>query len=278
MSDDKKVQEHEQARVECEVCARDFKNRRNLLDHKRRFHKKPVDDDRRPKCDHCAKRFATRQSRHEHMKNQTCLRHKKMPVVAAAVVSAEKVVKIETEILLEIRELKQKVESLMDSKKEAAATVINTNELCEKNATIASLQEQMKDLTSFSSSSSSSYVPDLLWTDDFSSSYEPDLLWTDDFSLHKSPPLVKKKAPISHLMKRRVWSAHVGMHLGETKCFCCNLSNITQLSFHCGHIVSENKGGKLELNNLLPICQSCNSSMGTKNMLEYKAKHGLINK
>ena len=117
MSDGEQEQDREQARVACEVCARDFKNRRSLLDHKRRFHKKPVDADRRPKCDHCDKRFATRQSRHEHMKNQTCLRHKKAPVVA--VVSVEKVVEMETEI----RELKQKVESLMNSKK--GATVIN---------------------------------------------------------------------------------------------------------------------------------------------------------
>ena len=46
------------------------------------------------------------------------------------------------------------------------------------------------------------------------------------------------------------------------------------MSFHCGHIIAESKGGELSVNNLKPICQSCNSSMGTQNMDEYIEKYG----
>ena len=46
------------------------------------------------------------------------------------------------------------------------------------------------------------------------------------------------------------------------------------MSFHCGHIIAESKGGELSVNNLKPICQSCNSSMGTQNMDEYIKKYG----
>ena len=104
-------------------------------------------------------------------------------------------------------------------------------------------------------------------------------------SVNEEPPLVKeivdelkkpKKKPISILMKRRVWATHVGEDIGKTKCMCCKMSDITQMSFHCGHVVSEHNGGLLSLDNLLPICQSCNSSMGTRDLREYKETNGII--
>ena len=44
------------------------------------------------------------------------------------------------------------------------------------------------------------------------------------------------------------------------------------MSFHCGHVIPECKGGKTNLSNLKPICQTCNLSMGTKNMDEFMKK------
>lgn len=41
------------------------------------------------------------------------------------------------------------------------------------------------------------------------------------------------------------------------------------MSFHCGHIIPECKGGETILSNLKPICQKCNLSMGTNNMEEF---------
>jgi 5-methylcytosine-specific restriction endonuclease McrA len=46
------------------------------------------------------------------------------------------------------------------------------------------------------------------------------------------------------------------------------------LTNSCGHIISEFNGGELKLDNLMPICNSCNSSMGTKNMNEYICEFG----
>ena len=84
-----------------------------------------------------------------------------------------------------------------------------------------------------------------------------------------------KKKTISQLMKRRVWAKHIGEDVGKHKCLCCEMTDITQLSFNCGHIVAESNGGELTVDNLLPICQSCNSSMGTQNLYDYKKAHGL---
>ena len=47
------------------------------------------------------------------------------------------------------------------------------------------------------------------------------------------------------------------------------------LNFSCGHVIAEANGGELKLNNLKPICMSCNSSMGTQNMDSYIQKYGL---
>ena len=78
-----------------------------------------------------------------------------------------------------------------------------------------------------------------------------------------------KKKSIPLPLKKLVWNKYIGEEIGKAKCICCKLTDITQLSFSCGHIIPESKGGKLILDNLKPICQSCNSSMGTNNMNDY---------
>jgi len=83
----------------------------------------------------------------------------------------------------------------------------------------------------------------------------------------------KKTIPVA--LKRKVWDHWVGEHIGKTKCPCCKLTDITQLNFSCGHITAEANGGSLHLLNLRPICTSCNSSMGTKNMNEFIREYGL---
>ena len=72
-----------------------------------------------------------------------------------------------------------------------------------------------------------------------------------------------------HVLKRLVWNNYIGEDKGKSKCFCCKLSDITQLNFSCGHIISEHFGGKMTLDNLMSICVSCNSSIGTRNMNDY---------
>jgi len=77
---------------------------------------------------------------------------------------------------------------------------------------------------------------------------------------------IKRKKHISSTIKRLVWNTHIGEEIGKCKCLCCKTTSITQLSFNCGHIVAEANGGDNVVSNLKPICQNCNSSMGTKNM------------
>jgi len=80
----------------------------------------------------------------------------------------------------------------------------------------------------------------------------------------------KKKQTISKMTRIKVWNTHIGEEIGKTKCLCCNEISITQSIFECGHIIAEAKGGKTEVNNLIPICSTCNKSMRTKNLYEFK--------
>ena len=84
----------------------------------------------------------------------------------------------------------------------------------------------------------------------------------------------KRQKPAS--LRTMVWAHHVGMHNGVTTCPVCEVRTIYQDSFDCGHIQAKSKGGKDIVENLRPICSSCNSSMGTQNMNEFidKLKHG----
>lgn len=61
--------------------------------------------------------------------------------------------------------------------------------------------------------------------------------------------------------------------VGATKCPCCEVNEITQMNFNCGHIQAEYKGGDQSIDNFKPICQSCNSSMGTQNMDDFKNQY-----
>jgi hypothetical protein len=92
---------------------------------------------------------------------------------------------------------------------------------------------------------------------------EPKIQKTKEPKIQKEP--VKKKN-ISSTVKRLVWNTNIGELIGKSKCLCCNVTDITQMSFHCGHVIAEINGGETIVSNLKPICQNCNSSMGTKNM------------
>jgi len=88
----------------------------------------------------------------------------------------------------------------------------------------------------------------------------------------KPKPKRKRKKTIPKSVKIAVWNKNIGEAIGKHKCLCCQNVDITQMNFHCGHIVAEANGGKVHVDNLLPICSKCNKSMGTQNLNEFKNK------
>lgn len=62
-------------------------------------------------------------------------------------------------------------------------------------------------------------------------------------------PKTYKKQQISLALKS-VWNKYIGIENGKSKCLCCNIIDIYQISFHCGHVIAEIKGGETNVSNL----------------------------
>jgi 5-methylcytosine-specific restriction endonuclease McrA len=76
------------------------------------------------------------------------------------------------------------------------------------------------------------------------------------------------KIPIPAKLRQEVWEKRIGDRFWGN-CFTCNM-RLNAFEFACGHIISESTGGETVLENLQVVCKSCNSKMGTQNMLEFK--------
>ena len=83
-----------------------------------------------------------------------------------------------------------------------------------------------------------------------------------------------KRKNIPQTLRYAVWEKYFGKK-NEDKCLCCKNTTIAITNFDCGHIVSNKAGGKIHIDNLKPICKTCNSSMGTTNMNEFIQIYGL---
>ena len=86
----------------------------------------------------------------------------------------------------------------------------------------------------------------------------------------KKPDVEPRKA-IPKKLRGEVWKNHCG---DSTKglCYCCSTELDIFDVWHAGHIISHAYGGTNTVENLRPICSSCNLSMGTENMDEFKAR------
>lgn len=86
--------------------------------------------------------------------------------------------------------------------------------------------------------------------------------------------MVKQKIPAS--LRQAIWIKYIGTKF-EHKCYvkwCNNI--ITPFNFEAGHNMPESKGGKTNIDNLLPICAQCNRSMGNRYTIdEYTKNFGI---
>lgn len=79
-------------------------------------------------------------------------------------------------------------------------------------------------------------------------------------------------AKISKALRNKVWNTHIGHDKGTGECHVC-ATQISQQNFECGHVIAASLGGSNALDNLRPICGTCNKSMGQANMEEFKKKN-----
>jgi len=72
-----------------------------------------------------------------------------------------------------------------------------------------------------------------------------------------------RKTKIPKALREQVWIQHMGRVFdGHCRIVWCK-NTINAFDFQCGHNVPESKGGKTNIDNLIPICARCNNSMGS---------------
>lgn len=86
-------------------------------------------------------------------------------------------------------------------------------------------------------------------------------------------PLHIRKKNIPKYIKTLVWNKYIGDNIAKAKCVSCRETEIRNVSFHCGHVRSEANSGDLNINNLRPICASCNLGMGTRDMNSFTKEY-----
>lgn len=78
-----------------------------------------------------------------------------------------------------------------------------------------------------------------------------------------------KKERIPSHVREEVWRLY-----GAPVCWCCQKEPISSQNKHFGHILAEKNGGRPTVENLRPVCASCNLRMRTKNMYDYMQERG----
>jgi hypothetical protein len=98
-------------------------------------------------------------------------------------------------------------------------------------------------------------------------------------SLKTIAPVEYLKCPRKMIPKKvrdEVWKKHFDTEdIG--KCFCCNKDIFQKGSeptktWNCGHVISDHDGGETTIENMRPVCFTCNQQMKTENMMVFKSK------
>ncbi len=83
--------------------------------------------------------------------------------------------------------------------------------------------------------------------------------------------VVDERKTIPKSLRKKLWRNHFGDQW-KAQCFVCS-DIISKEDFHAGHVVSVKQGGTDNISNLRPICKTCNGSMGSTNLNEFKNKY-----
>jgi len=81
----------------------------------------------------------------------------------------------------------------------------------------------------------------------------------------------KKRSSCPKAVKEAVWRKYFGNRM-TGKCYVCK-KPIIFTEFEVGHNKPFSKGGTWNVNNLRPICRTCNRSMGTMTIETFKRKY-----
>ena len=85
---------------------------------------------------------------------------------------------------------------------------------------------------------------------------------------------IYKKESIPKTVRNCLWINYYGdARIGT--CQCCKREYISIDNYHVGHIIAEANGGSTSLDNLIPMCMLCNTSIQKQNVHEFVKKYNL---
>ena len=79
----------------------------------------------------------------------------------------------------------------------------------------------------------------------------------------------KHRKSVPKALKDRLWDTTYGPEAGQGECYVCGMI-INSKRFEAGHIKAVYHGGSTTLDNLKCICSTCNKSMGTQNLEDFR--------
>jgi hypothetical protein len=91
-----------------------------------------------------------------------------------------------------------------------------------------------------------------------------------------APPLHERRKTIALGIKNQVWDKQVGADFAKSKCQCCKHNPIEKTTFVCAHFKGESEGGALAVDNLRPICTTCDSDIGTQSINEFMRMYNIV--
>ena len=96
----------------------------------------------------------------------------------------------------------------------------------------------------------------------------------EDTSSEPEHPEIAKRENIPKCVRNALWINFFKTER-EGKCRCCLRETISIGNFHAGHIKAHANGGSTTLDNLVPICALCNTSMGKHDLKDFIIKYNL---
>ena len=96
----------------------------------------------------------------------------------------------------------------------------------------------------------------------------------DNLSISSASDTIYKKESIPKTIRNCLWINYFDDKL-TGKCKCCLREEISLDCYHVGHIIAEANGGKTQLDNLIPLCMLCNTSIQKQNVHDFIKKYNI---
>ena len=104
--------------------------------------------------------------------------------------------------------------------------------------------------------------------------HERDLMPEQPEGLSLEKEITHAREPIPKCVRNALW-INFFKNQRQGFCQCCLRETISIGNFHAGHIKAHANGGSTTLDNLVPICMLCNTSIGKHDLNEFIIKYNL---